>query len=197
MKKDITSFSFLFRYSSWLGVCAVGVAILGTTSNMAAQSFLYHQVRRASQSATSHFSPQGGGKKGFLFALFLSDYSLFTLERTKYSGSKFRFLVIHQDPIRRIPYSIPSAGQSLPFRWLNNITSEEKKEKNPLKNWREKVVLQMVQDIKRVTPFLIRVGRFHKVKSEKNVDGWKEEEIDPHYRMNRYSLLLRVGWLVS
>jgi ppGpp synthetase/RelA/SpoT-type nucleotidyltranferase len=65
---------------------------------------------------------------------------------------------------------------------LNNITSRRKKEEKILHKIRgEKVALQMVQDIKRVTPFLIRVGRFQQ-KSEKKM------LMDEKERGNRSSL---------
>ena len=157
---------------------------------MAAQSFLYHQVRRASQSATSHFSPEKKGGNLFLFALFPSSYSVFTLERAKYSGRKFRFLVIHQDPIRRIPYSIPRAGQSLPFRWLNNIASE-KKGKNLLKKLRSNKKKSCLADGARYQKTWESDATLDpgldgsKIKSsERNVDGWKK----------RKSILI-IGWI--
>jgi hypothetical protein len=84
-------------------VCAVGVAILGTTSNMAAQSFLYHQVRRASQSATSHFSfPQKEEETKNEELVFISSHL-----KEQNIQELLCFLVIHQDPIRRIPCRIP------------------------------------------------------------------------------------------
>lgn len=179
---------FIFWYSCLsLGlecVCAVVVAILGTTSNMAAQSFLYHQVRRGI--TTSHFSRQEGKKGGFLFALFLS-----RLDPHTWKNKIFR---------KQVPFPCDPSGsnQTNPLQhspaqakvfhfadWITLQAEERKRKKSFTKFERKKLPCRWCKISKEWRHHSWSgLNGFNKKREKMLMD---EKEIDPHYRMNRYS----------